>query len=357
MITNFKYRKAFLIIAYGILLQFLVFPFHEIYTLDDKQINQYIICKSLIFSFYLFFLVCIHTKRLARYWKIFFHVGFFSYTLIGQYFNPGYHYAVIEFMFITAIIFEGFPYMATLLMLLYIVEYSLLPFSHAAFPAYQHFHKDVYNALIFSFVGAVALERYVNRVKYKQGILDRKLRYKGIKTDLFLHDLKNNLQPLISLYPHQEDFRKIVKRIQEFNSFNDEEDEICFSDVVTRTKEKFNISGEVTFVGSEDFFIDQMDLQTILCNLMSNSHKAALANSIQLTMHIRNRFSGFIYEDNAGGMTDEQYKFFSQKDFKPYIGHEKNGLGLLLIKKLVEHQEGKFVIKKIPNGTRFEVTY
>ena len=357
MITNFKYRKAFLIVAYGILLQFLIVPFHEIYALDDKQINQYIVCKGLIFSFYLFFLVCIHTKRLARYWIIFFHVGFFSYTLIGQYFNPGYHYAVIEFMFITAIIFEGFPVMATLLMVLYIIEYSLLPFSHSIFPAYQYFHKDVYNALIFSFVGAVALERYVNRVKYKQGILDRKLRYKGIKTDLFLHDLKNNLQPLISLYPHQEDFRKIVRRIQEFNSFNDEEDEILFSDVVMRTKEKFNINGDVTFEGSEDFFIDQMDLQTILCNLMSNSHKAALANNIQLIMHVRNKFSGFVYEDNAGGMTDEQYKFFSQKDFKPYLGHEKNGLGLLLIKKLVEHQEGKFVIKKIPNGTRFEITY
>jgi len=356
MDTNFKYRKAFLIIAYGILLQFLILPFHEIYALDDKQIKQYIVCKSLIFAFYAFFLVCMHTKRLARYWNIFFHAGFFVYTLVGQYFNPGYHYAVIQFMFITAIIFEGFPVMSTFLMVLYIFEYNSLPFSHSIYPAYQFFHKDVYNALIFSWVASVALERYVNRVKHKKGLLDRKLRYKGIKTDLFLHDLKNNLQPLISLYPNQEDFRKIIKTIQDFNSFSDK-DEILFSDVVMRTKEKFNISGDVTFVGSEDFFIDQMDLQTILCNLMNNSHKAAQLKNIPLVMHIRNKFSGFVYEDNAGGMTDEQYKFFSQKDFKPYSGHEKNGLGLLLIKKLVEHQEGKFVIKKIPNGTRFEINY
>lgn len=356
MDTNFKYRKAFLIIAYGLLLQLIIFPFHEINTLGDKQVKQYIVCKTLLFIFYLFFVVCMHTKRLVKYWNIFFHVGFFSYALIGQYFNPGYHYAVIQFMFITAIIFEGFPVMSTLLIGVYVVEYNLLPFSHSVFPDYPFFHKDVYNALFSSWVASVALERYVNRVKHKKGLLDRKLRYKGIKTDLFLHDLKNNLQPIISRYPEQKEFKKIVKTIQDFNSFTDEDD-ILFSDVVMRTKEKFNISGDVTFIGSEDFFIDQMDLQTILCNLMNNSHKASLLKNIPLTMNVRNKFSGFIYEDNAGGMTDEQYKFFNQKDFNPYPGHEKNGLGLLLIKKLVEHQEGRFVIKKIPNGTRFEINY
>lgn len=356
MEANFKYRKAFLIISYGVLLQCAIRPYYEIHALDDVQLKQYLVCKGLIFVFYLFLIACLHMKRLAKYWVTFFHVGCFSFTLIGQYFNPGYHYAVMQFMFVTAIIFEGFPFMATLLMVLYIIEYNLSPLSHSIFPAYQFFHVDVYNALISTWVACVALERYVNRVKHKKSFLDHKLRYKGIKTDLFLHDLKNDLQPLVSLYPDQEDFKKIVTTIQAFNSFNDEE-EILFSDVVNSTKEKFNISGEVIFIGIEDFFIDQMDLQTILCNLMTNSHKAAMAKDISLEIHIRNKFSGFIYEDNAGGMTDEQYKFFSQKDFKPYSGHEKNGLGLLLIKKLVEHQEGKFLIKKIPNGTRFEITY
>lgn len=356
MEANYKYRKAFLIIAYGVLLQSLILPFIEIPTLGDAQFRQYVICKSLIMAFYIFSIFCLHMKRLHRHWVTFFHVGCFSYTLIGQYFNPGYHYAVMQFMFVTAIIFEGFPVMATILMIAYIIEYTMLPFSHVMFPAYQFFHINVYNALISTWIACVALERYVNRVKYKKGFLDRKLRYKGIKTDLFLHDLKNNLQPLISLYPHEEDFKKIVKTIQAFNSFNDDED-VLFSEVVSRTKEKFNIKAEVTFIGSEDFFIDQMDLQTILCNLMTNSHKAAAVKNVNLEILIRNKFSGFIYEDNAGGMTDEQYKFFSQKDFKPYSGHEKNGLGLLLIKKLVEHQEGKFFIKKIPNGTRFEITY
>lgn len=356
MESTYKYRTAFLIIAYGVLIQFFILPFYEIPTLSDGKLRPYIISKSLIGAFYIFSITCLHMKKLARYWVPFFHIGCFSYTLVGQYFNPGYHYAVMQFMFVTAIIFEGFPFMATLLMVLYIIEYAMLPFAQSVFLAYPFFHTDVYNALISTWIVCVALERYVYRVKYKKGFLDRKLRYKGIKTDLFLHDLKNNLQPLISLYPNQQDFKKIVKTIQAFNSFNDEE-ELQFSDVVNAVKEKYNIQGEVIFTGGEEFFIDQLDLQTILCNLMNNSSKAAVNKGINLEMHIKNESSGFIYEDNAGGMTDEQYKFFSQKDFKPYVGHEKHGLGLLLIKKLVEHQAGKFVIKKIPNGTRFEITY
>jgi translation initiation factor 1 (eIF-1/SUI1) len=355
MDANFKYRKAFLIVAYGVLLQLLIRPYIEINSLEDAQFRQYLISKGLILAFYVFSILCLHTKRLAKYWVAFFYIGCFSYTLIGQYFNPGYHYSVMQFMFVTAIIFEGFPFMATLLMILYLIGHGVHSFSNSIIPAYQFFHADVYNALISSWIVCVALERYVNRMKSKKGFLDRKLRYKGIKTDLFLHDLKNNLQPLISIYPKQEDFRKIVKTIQGFNSFNEEE--MLFSDVVVMTKKKCNINGTVTCTGSDDFFIDQLDLQTILSNLMNNSDKAAKSKGINLEMHIKNKYSGFVYEDNAGGMTDEQYKFFSQKDLKPYVGHEKNGLGLLLIKKLVEHQEGKFSIKKIPNGTRFEISY
>ena len=356
MEINLKYRKAFLIIAYGVLCLCVIFPFYEIRAIDKGQLTSYFVSKGLVAGFYIFMICCFYMKKLVKYWVTFFYIGCFSFTLVGEFFHPGYHYAVMQFMFVIAIIFEGFPYMATLLMLCYFVEYNLLPFSQSVFPAYRHFHVDVYIALVSTWIACVVLERYVNRVKYKKSFLDKKLRYKGIKTDLFLHDLKNDLQPLVALYPEQEQFKKIIRTIQNFNSFNDNQ-EILFSHVVMNTKEKLGITGTINCSGSEDFFIDQMDLQTILANLMTNSQRVALLRRVELNINIHNSFSGFSYEDNVGGMTDEQYKFFAQKDFKPYPGHEKNGLGLLLIKKLVEHQEGKFVIKKILNGTRFEVTY
>jgi sensor histidine kinase regulating citrate/malate metabolism len=64
-----------------------------------------------------------------------------------------------------------------------------------------------------------------------------------------------------------------------------------------------------------------------------------------------------MYEDNAGGMSSDQISYFNQKEFGPYRGAEKKGYGLFLIKKLVEHQGGKFLVRKTSNGTRFEISY
>jgi K+-sensing histidine kinase KdpD len=157
-------------------------------------------------------------------------------------------------------------------------------------------------------------------------------------------------------YPDENGFSEILKTIQSFNSFQ-EDNEVTFNQVVSHSIEKYAITGKVSVTGSDDFFIDQMDLQTILCNLMTNSHKAAEAIERKLDVQIKNNILGFTYEDNAGGFTDEQFKFFNQKNIKPSPGHEKHGLGILLIKILVEHHGGAFVIQRIPNGTRFEIKY
>jgi hypothetical protein len=353
---NLKYKKAFLIVAYGILVQFFILPLYEIPMLRNGDLKAYVIFKVLIACAVLFFIFCLHFLRLIRLWVYLCYMCCFSFVLIGQYFNPGYHFAVIQFMFGCAIIFDGFPWMSTLLMGLFMIEYRLLPFYHTTYPAYPFYHDDIFNALISSWVVSIALERYVSRVKLRQGFLDRKLRYKGIKTDLFMHDLKNQVQPLMFEYPDSEEFHQLVNTIQSFNSFQEAE-EMVFEDVVMKVKDKFKIEGDCVVSGDDDFFIDQMDLQTILGNLMKNSRAAAQKKNIALQMQLKNTHVGFAYQDNAGGMTEEQFKFFNQKEFKPYEGHERKGLGLLLIKKLVEHHQGKFVIKKIPNGTRFEITY
>jgi hypothetical protein len=353
---NLKYKKAFLIIAYGVLLQILFFTISEIPVLKPGTVSKYILYKIIIALGFVCFALCVHTLKFIKYWVLFFNICCFSFVLIGQYFNPGYHVAVIQFMIVYAIVFEGFPFPPTLLTILFIIEYNILPFSQTEFPAYPYYHANVINTLISTWVISVLLERYVKRVKSKQSFLDRKLRYKGIKTDLFLHELKNKLQPLVSLYPNSKDFKVIVNTIQNFNSFNDPE-EMNFREIVLATKEKYKIPGECIASGTEDFFIDQLDLQTILSNLMMNSSKICLERNISLVIHVKNTYSGFRYEDNAGGMTEEQFKFFNQKEFKPYKDHEKNGLGLLLIKKLVEHHDGNFIIKRIPGGMRFDINY
>lgn len=353
---NLKYKKAFLIIAYCVLVQIFLFTITEIPMLKDGMIRPYLIYKILIAAAFTILAISVHTLKFIKYWVIYFNIISFSFVLIGQYFTPGYHISVIQFGIAYAIVFEGFPVMPTLMTVLFIIEYKYNSFYHNIFPAYPYYHVNVISALVSTWVVSVLLERYVKRVKSKHSFLDRKLRYKGIKTDLFLHDLKNKLQPLVSLYPHSKDFKEIITTIQMFNSFNDPE-EMKFRDIVMVSKEKFKIPGECTVSGSEDFFIDQMDLQTILGNLMMNSIKICQERNINLHIHVKNTYSGFRYEDNAGGMSDDEYKFFTQKEFKPYKGHEKNGIGLLLIKKLVEHHEGSFIIKRIPGGMRFDINY
>ncbi len=353
MESNLKYKKAFVIVVYGIIIQLLLLPIVEIDTLRPGMFQSYAITKSLLTFLFCAFAYCLNFNKLINWWVKLFYIGCFSYVIIGQYFHPGYQYAVIEFMFIVAIIFEGFPLMSLILMAVYIVEYMVTRPDSARYPYY---HFVIMNSLISTWLISVFLERYVNRVRHKQDFLDKKLRYKGIKTDLLLHDLKNRLQPMVFNYSNDNGFKEILKSIQSFNSFQ-EDHEVTLDEVVVATKKKYNIQGEVSVSGTEDFFIDQMDLQTILCNLMTNSQKAANVRGIDLQMKIVNTNKGFSFADNAGGFTEEQFKFFSQKEIKPYPGHEKNGLGILLIKKLVEHQGGTLVIKRIPDGTKFEINY
>lgn len=356
MDSNLKHKKAFLIIAYGVLLQIFVFTINEISMLTAGDFNYFITYKIIIALAFAAFAYCVHTLKFINQWVIILNVICFSFVLGGQYFNPGYHIAVIQFMFVYGIVFDGFPVMPTLMMAFFILEYIFHPFYRAEFSAYPYYHINTINALVSTWVVSVLLERYVKRVYFKHSFLDRKLRYKGIKTDLFLHEIKNKLQPLVALYPHSKDFKEILTTIQNFNSYNDPE-ELSFKEIVLNIKEKFNIPGECQVIGTDEYFIDQMDLQTILSNLMMNSTKVSTERNISLHIRVKNTNSGFCYEDNAGGMTDEQFKFFTQKEFKPYVGHEKNGIGLLLIKKLVEHHQGTLIIKRIPDGMRFDINY
>lgn len=353
---NLKYKKSFLIIAYGILVQFFILPCLEFPMIKKEDVSSYIGAKVFLVTLLLGFLFCLHRRKFIKNWVIFFHVFCFLYILTGQYFNPGYHFAAIQYMFVSAIIFEGFSYVTTAFMLVFLLMYSLHPFSRTIYPDYPFYHGDVFNALISSWIVSVLLERYVNRVKYKQSVLDRKLRYKGIKTDLFMHDLKNKIQPIMAQNSNIKELQELVEAVRSFNSMSEVE-ELSFKSVVLSIKDKNGIKAECLVSGDNDFFIDQMDLQTILYNLMKNSEEASNNRKIALQISLKNRISGFMYEDNAGGMSFDQISYFNQKEFNPYPGSDKKGYGLFLIKKLVEHHGGAFLVRKTSNGTRFEITY
>jgi hypothetical protein len=355
MKNHLVYKNALIVVVYGIIVQLCILPFFEIITIKPETIKIYFFTKIIIIIYHIIFLFLLYTRRLSKIWVYIFYIGAFAYILSGQYFHNGYQYAVIELMFINAIVFEGFSIASTALVIIFIVE-CIVFLLEPSLGQQPNYHSIIINALLSSWFISIVLERYVNRVKHKQDFLDKKLRYTGIKTELLLHEIKNQLQPLIFKYANDERFQDILTSIQSFNSFQ-ENNEVLFKDIVSHTKEKFNINGLIETTGTSDFFIDQMDLQTILSNLMTNSVKAGKLCGKELKIIINNTNNGFTYEDNAGGLTDEQFKFFCQKKIMPYPGHEKNGLGILLIKKLVEHQGGKFILKRVLGGTKFEINY
>lgn len=93
------------------------------------------------------------------------------------------------------------------------------------------------------------------------------------------------------------------------------EELLSFKSVVLSIKDKNGIGAECLVSGDNDF-IDQMDLQTILYNLMKNQKKSK--RKIALQISLKNRICGFMYEDNAGGMSFDQISYFNQKEFNPY---------------------------------------
>lgn len=350
--TNLKYKKSFLIIGYGVLIQFLILPFFEYPALKASMLTPYLATKAILCLALSLFILSVHLHRAVKYWVYFFHAFSYAYILLGELFAPGYHFAAIQYMFVSAILFEGFSLFSTGLMLLFLIEYSLHPFSKTLYPAYPFYHGDVFNAVISSWLVSVLLERYVERVRNKQSVLDKKLRYKGIKTDLFVHELRNKLQ----FFAHIKELQEVLETVRSFHAAEDV-DPVTFEEVVHEVKKKHNIDCECFVSGEEDFFIDQMDLQTILSNLMKNSASAAQARRIQLQVTVKNRSGGFVYEDNAGGMSFEQLKHFNQKEVSPYLTSGKKGYGLFLTKKLIEHYGGRLLIKLSPQGTRFEISF
>lgn len=329
---NLKYKWSFLIISYVALVELFLLPYDEI-------------SRLVIGLMFVSLIVFVHSLVFIKYWVWIFYISCFSFVLIGQHFNPNYHFPVIQFMFISAIIFEGFPVIPTLLMGLYLLRYVLYPIENVA----------VYNAVFSSWIVSVLLERYVSRVKNREISLDKKLRYKGIQTDFFIHDLKNRLQIIITQPAETRDFQDIISRIQAFNSISSYE-VITFKEIVQKTQVKCKVLADISVSGSDDFFIDQMDLETLLCSLMKTSQSNCKDTAVKLKIYIKNKKIGFVYEDNAGEISDELLRLLSQKDGQ-YVSEEKSGYGLFLAKKLVEHQGGKFTAKKAATGTRYEISY
>ncbi len=118
----------------------------------------------------------------------------------------------------------------------------------------------------------------------------------------------------------------------------------------------FNFDGDCYIVG------DKGELEIILNNLISNAVKYNKENGkVFINLELENGFVKIIVEDNGIGMSEDDTSKLFQEFIRIRNMKTKNitgsGLGLSIVKKLVELNEGKVSVESTPDvGSKFTVT-
>ncbi len=132
--------------------------------------------------------------------------------------------------------------------------------------------------------------------------------------------------------------------------------------IVDNVADKHKISCELSYE------IDDFELKTriptikfILKELVSNSINAALKNgkkTIKLHFLVKRRdeYALIAFRDDAGGISDEHIDFVFDPYFTTEFKSRDKGLGLYMVKNLVEESlNGKIAVSSIDGGTEFEL--
>ena len=111
-----------------------------------------------------------------------------------------------------------------------------------------------------------------------------------------------------------------------------------------------------------DLFTERVKLHEVFQNLISNSIKYNNKEQgvIKIRFHSYPQYYEFIVEDNGCGIKPEHFeKIFGI--FQTLISQDKNestGIGLTIVKKIIEQQEGKiFIESEYGLGSTFKFTW
>jgi signal transduction histidine kinase len=110
----------------------------------------------------------------------------------------------------------------------------------------------------------------------------------------------------------------------------------------------------ISFVGNEEL------LSQVWINLIDNAVKFSNVNGeISISMHFQNNLAEIEISDFGIGMDEETSKRIFERFYQGDPSHSKegNGLGLSIVKRIVEMHDGKIVVKSKPGeGTKFTVS-
>lgn len=153
---------------------------------------------------------------------------------------------------------------------------------------------------------------------------------------------------------------KHIRQSKEWNSLT----EIIESVRAENNQEilKHNINFQIDLTGSDQVFFSKCNLNSILSNLINNSIKYHSPDRPSL-IHIATKKEKdsiiLTIEDNGIGMDLQKNKAKLFTMFSRFHDHvEGSGVGLYIVKKLVEEGNGELSIESTPNvGTRIEIQF
>lgn len=183
--------------------------------------------------------------------------------------------------------------------------------------------------------------------------LDKETRHK------YLEILSNNCKRLSNLVTNILKLNKlengsIIPKYERFSLTDSITEQIVsYADLIDKKNiELFCDIEDDIFINSEESY-----LEIVWSNLLSNAIKFTdVAGKIEIALKKENKYIYFIIKDSGCGMDSEEGKHIFDKFYQAETSHSKegNGLGLALVKKVIDILGGKITVESEKNvGTKF----
>lgn len=184
------------------------------------------------------------------------------------------------------------------------------------------------------------------------------------KLDKYTNTIKQNCYRLLRLVNNLIDITKIDSGFMELNLKNHDIVSITESIVLSTTDYIESMSRTIIFdtnVEEKIIAFDEEKIERILLNLLSNSVKFTKPGDlIEVTLYDNTTHISISIKDNGRGIPEDKlseiFEKFKQVDSLLSRSHEGSGIGLSIVKSLVEMHGGNISVKsKYHQGTEFIV--
>ncbi|SHK52593.1 Signal transduction histidine kinase [Clostridium cavendishii DSM 21758] len=184
------------------------------------------------------------------------------------------------------------------------------------------------------------------------------------KLNNYIDTIKQNCYRLLRLVNNLIDITKIDSGFMELNLKNDNIVAVVEEITLSTAKYVENMNREIIFdteIEEKIMAIDEEKMERILLNLISNAIKFTDVNGV-IEVNIYDRITYIVIEvkDNGRGIPESElsniFERFKQVDPLLSRSHEGSGIGLSMVKSLVEMHKGEIRVEsKYKEGTNFKI--